>query len=348
LFNCLISQNIGIGDEVIVSSFTCDAVTNAVMRTGATVIYSDINDNLTMRSESVLRAITKHTKAVVMQDTFGKVGLDFSTIDLINKQNILLIEDCALSYGSALDGENLGCYGDFSFSSLEVSKTVTIGWGGVLLVNNSHYRSDMLKRLESIKRVRLLQDIRRFLQLYLSVFLIRKKPIGGVWIWYFLYGSRIFRKSNSYNLNTDCRNERMGRLSQMFYNHIHNQFDDFYRATNRNYLFFTSVARKLDLHQPVVEQSGEFIVSPRFSLMIRPENIQLVVDLGRDENIEVGRWFDEVPPSWNIKRSRIESSMNASRISASIINFPCHWTLSKDEVVKIEQFMHKLSLIDNR
>ena len=36
LFNCLMSQNIGKGNEVVISSFTCDAVTYAVMRTGTT------------------------------------------------------------------------------------------------------------------------------------------------------------------------------------------------------------------------------------------------------------------------------------------------------------------------
>ena len=36
LFNCLMSQNIEKGNEVVISSFTCDAVTYAVMRTGTT------------------------------------------------------------------------------------------------------------------------------------------------------------------------------------------------------------------------------------------------------------------------------------------------------------------------
>ena len=36
LFNSLMFQNIGKGDEVIISSFTCDAVTYAVMKTGTT------------------------------------------------------------------------------------------------------------------------------------------------------------------------------------------------------------------------------------------------------------------------------------------------------------------------
>ena len=36
MFNCLMSQNIGKRDEVVISSFTCDALTYAVMNSGAT------------------------------------------------------------------------------------------------------------------------------------------------------------------------------------------------------------------------------------------------------------------------------------------------------------------------
>ena len=348
LFNCLMSQNIGKGDEVVISSFTCDAVTYAVMRTGATVVYSDINDDLTMQTESVLRAITKSTKAIVMQNTLGRVGLDVSTISIIKKKNILLIEDCALSYGSTFDGIKLGAYGDFSFFSLEVSKTLTIGWGGALLINNHIYMKDMYERYAYIGRVSIAQDIKRFFQLYLSLLLIKIKPLGGVWLWYFLYGFRIFRRSNSYDLNANCKSEKIGNLSQSFYKYVCTQFDEFYRITNRNYLSFSNAAHKLGLEQVIVEKPNEFIVSPRFSLMVKPRNVQHAVDLGEAMNIEVGRWFDATPPSWKIKNARVESSVNASRISGSIINLPCHWTLNENEILEIKQFMRELSLIEKQ
>ena len=348
LFNCLMSQNIGKGDEVVISSFTCDAVTYAVMRTGATVVYSDINDDLTMQTVSLLRAITKSTKAIVMQNTLGRVGLDVSTISIIKKKNILLIEDCALSYGSVFDGIKLGAYGDFSFFSLEVSKTLTIGWGGVLLINNHTYMKDMYERYALIGRVSLLQDIRRFFQLYLSLFLIKIKPFGGLWLWYFLYGFRIFRRSNSYDLNANFKSEKMGNLSQSFYKYTSTQFNEFYRITNKNYLFFSYIARNLNLKQPIVEAQNEFIVSPRFSLILKRKNIRHAVDLGYSRNIEVGFWFNDAPPKWNIKYARVVSSSNASEISRSIINLPCHWTLSENEISKISCFMYELSLIEGQ
>jgi perosamine synthetase len=348
LFNCLVSQNIGRGDEVIISSFTCDAVTYAVMRTGARVVYVDINDDLTMNDKSTTGAINGNTKAIIVQNTFGRLGLKQVTLEYLKVKNIILIEDCALSYGSKLGGVDLGLFADFSFWSLEVSKTVTIGWGGVLLVNNSNYLDSMLKRYESIGAVSLFQDFKRFFQLWLSLLMIKIQPAGGIFFWYFLYGFRIFRRSNSYDLNANLKSEKMGNLSQSFYKYAYTQFDEFYRITNRNYLSFSNVAHKLGLEQVIVEKPSEFIVSPRFSLMVKPKNIQYAVDLGEVMNIEVGRWFDDTPPSWNIKNARVVGSANASEISSSIINLPCHWTLSENEISKINSFMYELSLIENR
>ena len=204
----------------------------------------------------------------------------------------------------------------------------------------------MLKRYASVGSVSLIQDTRRFFQLYLSLFLIKMKPLGGVWLWYFLYGFRIFRRSNSYDLNANCESEKMGNLSKSFYKYVHSQFDEFYRITNRNYLSFSSAAHKLGLEQTIVEKPSEFIVSPRFSLTLTPKNVELAVALGEGMNIEVGRWFSDSPPSWEVKDARVESSVNASRISDSIINLSCHWTLSKNEISEIKKFLYELSLIE--
>ena len=346
LFNCLASLNIHKGDEVIVSAFTCDAVTYAVMRTGATVVYCDINDDLTMNSNSVFGAISNSTKVIIMQNTLGRIGLAASAIKSIREKNIILIEDCALSHGSSFEGGKLGTFGDFSFFSLEVSKTLTIGWGGVLLVNNQDYMEGIYERYCNIGSVPLMLDIRRFFQLYLSLFLIKLKPPGGVWLWCFLYGFRIFRRSNSYNLNANVKREKMGLISQSLYMYVRKNFNHYYNITNRNYLSFSKTASKLHLDQPIIQNIDEFIVSPRFSLIIKRENIQKAIILGTSMGVEVGRWFDDVPPSWGMEYSKVFGSTNALRISGTIINLPCHWTLSEEEITRIDEFIHKVSLIE--
>ena len=99
LFAC----NIGDGDDVIVSSFTCDAVTYAVCETGARVVYVDINDDLTMNEKCVTIAITDRTKAIIIQNTFGRLGMQPPAIKRMKDLGLLVIEDNCLSVGSSLN-----------------------------------------------------------------------------------------------------------------------------------------------------------------------------------------------------------------------------------------------------
>ena len=74
-FHALDSIGVGSEDEVIVSAFTCSAVTYSIILTGAKVVYVDINNDLTMNKNALLSAITSKTKVLIVQNTFGRLGV---------------------------------------------------------------------------------------------------------------------------------------------------------------------------------------------------------------------------------------------------------------------------------
>ena len=123
-------------------------------RAGAKIVYVDINDDLTMNDEK-LNAINlkqgNYISKYVWSSWIKKTN---------NRQNkakkIFLIEDCALSIGSKIDNINLGSFGDISFFSLEVSKTITIGWGGLVKINNKLYKNKMISRYFSLRQISVL------------------------------------------------------------------------------------------------------------------------------------------------------------------------------------------------
>lgn len=126
----ILAAGIGPGDEVITSPFTFIATAEAICYAGATPVFVDI-DPKTFNIDPALieSAITPRTKAVIPVHIFGQPA-DMAPISAIcNKHNLLLIEDCAQSFGAAIDGKmtgtigslgcfsffpskNLGCYGD--------------------------------------------------------------------------------------------------------------------------------------------------------------------------------------------------------------------------------------------
>ena len=72
LYDLLKSYSIGKGDEVILQAFTCIAVPEPIIWTGATPIYADIaKDSYSIDPKDLERKITSHTKAIIIQHTFG-------------------------------------------------------------------------------------------------------------------------------------------------------------------------------------------------------------------------------------------------------------------------------------
>src|SRR5690349_19370690 len=58
-------------DEVILQAFTCVAVVDAIIATGAKPIYADISTHLTLDKNDVAKKISPKTKAIIFQHTFG-------------------------------------------------------------------------------------------------------------------------------------------------------------------------------------------------------------------------------------------------------------------------------------
>ena len=125
-------------DEVLVAGYTCVVVTNAVKNAGFKAKYVDIvENNLNIDTKGLLDSIDERTKAIVVTHNFG---ITFEDIGLIRKKKpeIVIIEDAAHTMGSVdKNGIKAGLIGDAAFFSLEYSKPITTGMGGIILINDT-------------------------------------------------------------------------------------------------------------------------------------------------------------------------------------------------------------------
>lgn len=343
----LLACKIGSGDDVIVSSFTCDAVTYAVCETGARVVYTDINDDLTMDEASVAAAITDRTKAIIVQNTFGRLGLQPSAITRFKSDGLLLIEDNCLSVGSSFNSVEFGSWGDVSVWSLEVSKTVTIGWGGVLNVNNVAYSDRINRYYYSLPKISTIQDVRRLFQLWFSVLMTSLKPPGGYILWYFLYGARLFRKSCSNHKSIKTTLKRLGSCSNALYRFMAPNFDLYFRRTHQNLEELECFATSLGLTCPVRRGVGEYLVAPRLSIIVDRYSVEKVMSIADQLGVEAGRWFSECPPNYKKIDCVVVSANKAREISGKVVNFPCHASMSFDEINVIKNCILRISELLN-
>jgi dTDP-4-amino-4,6-dideoxygalactose transaminase len=132
---------LGPGDEAIVPSLTFVATANAVRYTGATPIFADISgeNDLNISVESIERAITKQTRAILVVH-YGGYACDMpSILKLARERDLKVIEDAAHAVGSELEGRKLGTWGDIGCFSFFSNKNMTTGEGGMLVTDDDAY-----------------------------------------------------------------------------------------------------------------------------------------------------------------------------------------------------------------
>ncbi len=134
-------------DEVIIPSFTCIVVPNAILYTGAKPLYCDIkDDDFNIDVSKIEQCITQKTKIIYAQHTFGQM-CDIKAIkEIAKKHNLIVIEDVALALGAKLENEFAGTIGDFGYFSTDRSKVINTGLGGIVSINNETY----LKKFDEI------------------------------------------------------------------------------------------------------------------------------------------------------------------------------------------------------
>ncbi len=139
LYQILKGWEVGVGDEVIIPSYTCVVVPDAVLWTGATPIYADIKeDTFNLDPKKLERLLTGKTKAIVVQHTFGQAADLKTIIPWAREKKLKVIEDCAQSLGARYQGELLGTFGDAAFFSFGQDKSISSVRGGMVITQGSH------------------------------------------------------------------------------------------------------------------------------------------------------------------------------------------------------------------
>jgi len=133
----LIAAGVGPGDEVIVPAFTWVATANVVVHCGATPVFADIRaDTYNMDPESVARAVSSRTNAIIAVHLFG-LAADLDALAAVLPRHVTVIEDAACAAGGGYKGRPVGSLGHIGCFSLHPRKSITCGEGGVVTTNDT-------------------------------------------------------------------------------------------------------------------------------------------------------------------------------------------------------------------
>ena len=136
----LSALGVGVGDEVVLSTYLCPSVLEAILTTGATPVLCDVGPNWVVAAENMAQCITPNTKALIVAHMYGI----FADVESFRQFGIPIIEDCA----QAIDyKEKRKPSGDIAMFSFHPTKCFTTGEGGMAVSANS----DLVAIMRSIR-----------------------------------------------------------------------------------------------------------------------------------------------------------------------------------------------------
>ncbi|MDO5536116.1 MAG: DegT/DnrJ/EryC1/StrS family aminotransferase [Desulfovibrionaceae bacterium] len=133
------------GDEVIIPSHTFTSSAYPFVKQGARIVWCDVDaDTHVVSAETVARAMTARTRAVVAVHLYGYAADARAIAGLCRDRGVALIEDAAQSIGSELCGRKTGTFGDMAIFSFHSHKNfTTLGEGGLVWVRDPGLRPIM-------------------------------------------------------------------------------------------------------------------------------------------------------------------------------------------------------------
>ncbi len=353
LYHALKLIDIKAKDEIIVQGYTCVVVSNAVLQSWGKIIYSDIDKNtLWFDIKKLEKNITKKTKVILVQHTFGK-PVDMQQIMKIAKQNnILVIEDCAHSLWSISWDHHTGTLADFSMFSSWRDKVISSVTWGFLVINNPEY----------LKKARRMKELLTMPSRTLTV----RNLIYNI-LWYFAYktydifklGRVIMLISRRCKLITDILSKEEKTCSKTkFWTAYPNSLAylwrkelakiDMYTTHRRNIAELYDMNIKTKHWEKVfIEDNNEFMNAFRYPFLLTSHKVQKeFIKYMKNHGVLVWTSWSgtNIAPKWVKAKNagyKKKSCLVSEDIANRIILLPNHMWVTIDEVMKICKLINK-------
>ena len=141
------AYGIGLGDEVIASSYSWRETAQAIALTGARPVFADIDYWAgTLSPEKAEKQVTDKTRAIIAANSNGHPAAWSEFEALTEQREIILIEDSTEAIGSTYKGRIVGSFGDCSIFDFSEPLAMSCGEGGMVVTDNGEIAS-MLRRL---------------------------------------------------------------------------------------------------------------------------------------------------------------------------------------------------------
>ncbi len=144
LLVALRALGIGPGDEVIASPYSWHQIAHAIVLSGATPVFADMDYwSGTLLPDKVAAKITARTKAIMAGNTNGHPAPWQGLRELAAARDLALIEDSTEAIGSVYQGRMVGGFGDLAIFDFSQPSALVCGEGGMILTDDPAIDSEL-------------------------------------------------------------------------------------------------------------------------------------------------------------------------------------------------------------
>jgi len=344
LYAILRALNIGKGDEVITQAFTCVAVPEAIMATGANPVYVDVEPGrFSMNVDDLKLKVSFRTRAIVVQHTYGIPASMDEIVLIAEKKGIPVIEDCCHTFNSSYKGKAIGTFGIGSFYSYEWGKPLVAGIGGSIQGNNEQLMEKIYINYDSYKLPNIITQIKIELQYYGFRLFYRPTfywPVRTLFHW---LGAIGLAESN-YNPIGEVADDFNLRMSPLVKKRFLQKIKNIQKQTQHSRWVSEQYRMRIysaAISHPVLNTDDKITFS-RYPLLVR--NKRELLSKARQACVEVADWYatpvhpltgklmDKVQYKWG-------SCPNAEACCNQVVSLPVHIGVKQFDIDRAVDFL---------
>lgn len=332
-------------NEILLQAFTCNAAVNPILWANLKPVFVDCDEKtLNIDIEDLKRKITSKSKVVMVQHTFGLPANLDEILEICQKNNLILIEDCAHSLGAEYHGKKVGTFGKAAFFSFSRDKIISSVYGGMTVTNDDNLADKIRNYQEKIGYPSYFWIFQQLLHPILMNWLIL--PTYSIFGKYLLILFQLFhilskavhwqekrgRKPGYFpkkmpNVLTILALNQFQKLGR--FNNHRKEIADFYRRELKDTVF----QLPLDLEQ----------IYLRFT--VRHPKAHDIIKKAWQKNLLIGDWYTTPIAPHDTKLEKMQyffgNCPKAEKLTKETLNLPTHINISKQDAEKIVNFLNQ-------
>jgi len=341
------SLDLNIEDEILLQAFTCNAVVNPILWLGLKPKFVDCNEEtLNLDTDDLERKISPRSKVLIVQHTFGIPAQMEKIIEVCQKNNLTLIEDCAHSLGATYKEKKVGTFGKAAFFSFSRDKVISSVYGGIATTND----------LGLAARIKIFQEkfdyplnswiFQQLLHpIIMNLVILPSYKIFGKYLLMLLQNLHILSKAVHWK-------EKIGKKPEYFPKSMPNalsmlalkqltKIDRFNKRRKELADFYIGALKDNKNFQIVKNSEGGIFL--RF--VIKHPRAHEIIKKAWKDNILIGDWYDSVIAPKDTKLDTMQyvdgSCPVAEKLSMETFNLPTHINISDKDADGIVFFLRK-------